>query len=217
MKRSGIFLDVDGTMIDSLPAKGRAFAKALGASGYAHRRVLRIHNELAGTHRAEKLRAMFSAMHGRDPSPFELEDLVESFANALLDELLECPLTTGLVAFLSNCQERQQLVFAVSAMPKRELDLVVDHHKLSGLLTEWTGYPALKGDSIQRILSSGVVEPASTVVVGDSVEDQRVAHAAGLRFVQMVLKGASPLPSQDGHVFDFVALEELLNARDPQR
>ena len=188
-KVDALFFDVDGTLLDSLASKGRAFAACFADVPHSQEKVYEIHLQLAGINRRTKLRTMARRLHGFEPSSTQLDQLLARFQHYLEMELHAVSIVPGARSFLRIWTQRN-LAFAVSAMPQSELDKALKHHKLADFFTATRGYPETKSVAVQQLLSDFNVKPKSGALFGDSNEDYRAARSACIPFVQVVLDNA---------------------------
>lgn len=169
--------DVDGTLIASNQAKGRAFhltARTWGAE--VADAALAYHQQAGSVSREDRWRHIFAEIIGITPSPEEFRSTVETctrWVEILCADALPIP---GAREFVATCEERM----VVSGIAQAELGEVLERH---GYGQTFSGvFGGCKGQLLKGLVERNVIAlPA--VYYGDTRDDWLSATAAGLDFV----------------------------------
>lgn len=181
-------LDFDGVVLESVAVKLAAFERLFEDEPRAAdiAAYFRTNN---GLDRYTKFRHVWSAMLGRAYTP-EVEARVDArFNDMVLEEVLRCPFVPGAEEFL-RADPRPKYV--VSAMPLRDLELIVARRALGAFFKGLYGTPGRKADRLREAARLEGVPPSALAFVGDSPKDLEAAREAGCPFVGR--RNAEPFP-----------------------
>lgn len=172
-------LDFDGVVLESVGVKLAAFKTLFGGSpnAAAIARYLEEHN---GVDRYTKFRFIRTEMLGL-PYDDEVEASLDAEFNAMvLDAVVACPFVPGAEEFLG---ETKLPLYVVSAMPLRDLRLIVERRGLAPRFRGLYGSPGRKADQLREILAGEKIAAGRLAFVGDSPNDLAAARETGVRFV----------------------------------
>ncbi|MDR0466459.1 MAG: HAD-IA family hydrolase [Deltaproteobacteria bacterium] len=177
-----IVFDCDGVILDSLAVKTRAFvrlAEPFGAE--AVDRLVMYHKEHGGVSRYKKFEWLYREVLGREITQEELAALGRQFAELALEEVCRCDLIPGVEDVL---RRRQGLtpMYVCSGTPHEELNVILRRRGLHVFFAGIYGTPPAKSELLRTIVGQAGADPASAVMVGDSVTDLDAAKAVGTRF-----------------------------------
>ena len=183
-KYKTIIFDCDGVLLNSNRVKAEAFyrvAKPYGES--AAQKMVDYHMENGGISRYKKFAYFLENMVTIDPnnSSSELEDLLKTYADLVLEGLLVCDIANGLQELRHKTEDSRWLI--VSGGDQEELRFIfatrgIDQWFDGGIF----GSPDAKDIIIARELSLKNIEfPA--LFIGDSKYDFHVATEFSLDFV----------------------------------
>jgi phosphoglycolate phosphatase-like HAD superfamily hydrolase len=182
MALSCIIFDCDGVILESVSVKTRAFARLAEPFGAgAVDSLVRYHAAHGGVSRYKKFEWLYREVLGREISREELADLGRRFAETAFEEVCRCPLVPGVEDVLRRRQGRTPM-YVCSGAPHEELHAVLRRRGLHGYFAGIYGSPPAKTELLREIVRLAGVEPASVVMVGDSVTDRDAAEAAGTQF-----------------------------------
>ena len=182
MALSCIIFDCDGVILESVPVKTRAFARLAEPFGpEAVDRLLMYHQTHGGVSRYRKFAWLFREVLGREITPAELEELGRRFAELAFDEVCRCDLVPGVEAVLTRWQGRTPM-YVCSGAPHEELNTILAGRGLQRYFAGIFGSPPAKAELLRDIIRLAGVEPASAVMVGDSVTDLDAAESVGTLF-----------------------------------
>jgi phosphoglycolate phosphatase-like HAD superfamily hydrolase len=137
----------------------------------------------------------------------EEDRLDRTYSDMILERVLASPFVRGAEDFLAWCPLP---IDVVSAMPLKELKLIVAKRGLSSRFQELHGSPGKKARQLADILASRSLSPAQLLFVGDSAEDGVAAREAGVPFVGR-LNPDNPFEFPLPRVADLAELKDLLS------
>jgi phosphoglycolate phosphatase-like HAD superfamily hydrolase len=177
-----LVFDCDGVILESVPVKTRAFARVAEPFGpEAVDRLLMYHRAHGGVSRYTKFAWLYREVLGREIRQEELEELGRRFAEIAYEEVCRCDLVPGVEDVLTRWHGRIPL-YVCSGAPHEELNSILQgrglHHYFAGV----HGSPPAKTELLRDILRRAGVDPATAVMVGDSVTDLDAAEAVGTLF-----------------------------------
>ncbi|MFA5844046.1 MAG: methyltransferase domain-containing protein [Coriobacteriia bacterium] len=176
-----VILDFDGTLVDSVGIKDRAFA-----SLYAHLpewpEIERYHLANNAVIRFEKFRHIAEDILGEPYTPETEERLAAEFSACVTEAIVACPWVDGALEFLREWSARVPL-YLVSVNPAGELARILEAREAAGFFREVYATPWVKTDAFADILAREGVSAADAVFVGDTPEDRAFAEKAGIPFV----------------------------------
>ena len=186
-------LDFDGVVLESVGVKLDAFRRLF--SGHANTpEIVRYLEANNGLDRYTKFRRIWTEFLGREYDPLVEARLDDDFSAMVLEAVLACPFVPGAGEVVRDCRLP---LYVVSAMPLRELKVIVDKRGLASRLKGLYGSPGRKPDQLREILAREGVPPGELVFVGDSENDRKAAAEAGVAFVgrRNAEEFAAPLPT----------------------
>lgn len=180
-----LFFDCDGVILNSnhIKAEGFKIAAEPYGSDYANQLVA-YHKERGGISRYEKFKYFLSDIIGQKPvNDKELEALLKSYADAVLQGLMECEHTTALDIIKQRFSNYQQIMAVISGGKQSELIEVfsarnLNHYFNGGIF----GSPETKQQIFQQLTAQYHIKPGEAIYFGDSVYDYVCAKEAGYDF-----------------------------------
>ena len=177
-----IAFDCDGVILESVDAKTNAFARLAEPFGpKAVDALVRYHTLHGGVSRYEKFIWFFKEILGRDISKEENEDWGERFIRYSLEEVYGCALVPGVMDVLEAWKGKVPM-YVASGAPHEELVDVLTKRKLAPYFEGIYGSPPAKAAVLQNIVRQAKVNPADTVMIGDSKTDMDAALIVGTKF-----------------------------------
>ena len=182
MPLSCIIFDCDGVILESVSVKTRAFALLAEPFGSeAADRLVMYHRVHGGVSRYVKFAWLYREVLGRAITQAELAELGRSYAEIAFEEVCRCDLVPGVEDVL-KCWHGRTPMYVCSGAPHEELNVILErrglHHYFAGVY----GSPPDKAELLRDIITLAGVDPASAVMVGDSVTDLDAAEAVGTLF-----------------------------------
>ena len=189
-----IIFDFDGVLVESVEVKTRAFAALYEKYGEdVVAQVVEYHLHHGGVSRFDKFRHFQTHILGQPRlSEQDVNDLVESFAALVIDQIVTAPMVTGAQAFLDHAGSRLPL-FVVSGTPTVELDEILRRRNLRETFAGIWGSPNSKADNISELLQKHDVSARHCVMIGDAVADYDGAAANDVHFLGRVAENTENL------------------------
>jgi phosphoglycolate phosphatase-like HAD superfamily hydrolase len=177
-----IILDFDGVIIESNDIKTQAFEKVFSQFPQYKDVLMQFHYENISVSRVEKFNYLATLM-GRGTDSKLKADIASNFSRYVLEDILKVPLVKGAERFLKMFKSQMPLYLA-SVTPANELNEILEKR---GLLHWFDGVygcpPWTKTNAIRDILLRNSIIPKNSLLIGDSVGDQRAALDAGVQFI----------------------------------
>lgn len=172
-------LDFDGVVLESVAVKLEAFRRLF--SGHPNSAdIVRYLEANNGLDRYTKFRHITTNMLARPYDAAVEARLDAEFSALVLEAVLACPFVAGAEEFLRGAALP---LYVISAMPLRELKIIVEKRGLAGRFKGLYGSPGRKADQLREVLASEGLKPAELVFVGDSENDRKAADETGVAFI----------------------------------
>jgi len=182
MALSCIIFDCDGVILESVSVKTRAFRRLAEPFGSeAADRLVMYHAAHGGVSRYKKFEWLYREVLGRESTQEELAELGRRFAEIAFEEVCRCDLVPGIEEVLLRRHGRTPM-YVCSGTPHEELQAVLRLRGLDRYFAGIYGTPPAKTELLREIIRQAGVDPASAVMVGDSVTDRDAAAAVGTQF-----------------------------------
>lgn len=207
MLGAAVFFDVDGVLIDSISAKGEAFAD-LFPPDYRNQ-ILAFHRTNGGLHRVEKIKRISQSILDTQLTDDEVDALVKEFTSAVQSRVMvadEVPGASQTLAALSN----RLPLHAVSAVPTKELTNILHTRGILTFFTSVHGVPPAKADTIVGLMQQFGYHPERCLFVGDSMHDRDAAVASRVPFIYVQSSGQIPPPEAVHVVEDLRGLDSFV-------
>lgn len=177
-----LVFDCDGIILESVPVKTRAFGRITEPYGEEARdRMLMYHKVHGGVSRYKKFEWFFRDVLGREITPEERKDWGQRYAEMAFEEVCRCNLVPGIQDVLDTWKGRLPM-YVCSGAPHEELNVILKGRGLDSYFVGIYGSPPAKAEALRRIVLMAGVDPADTLMVGDSPTDRQAADAVGTRF-----------------------------------
>ncbi len=200
--------DLDGTLVDSLPGIAAALVAAFESIG----------RTLPEANLRAEIGPPISVIARRlAPSLTDLETLAIEQAYRPLYDDHHWSLTTlfpGVGATLHTLNRRGHSLFLLTNKPRVPAVRILEHLGLSHLFTDLytrdcaTPSFASKTLMLEALVAHHSLDPAASILVGDTAEDGEAAHANSIPFV-FVTYGYGLCPSAANAISEFSALLHL--------
>lgn len=177
-----VILDFDGTLVESVGIKDRAFESLFGAYPEWESEIEPYHRSHNATIRFEKFHHIVTEMLHEEYTESRGDELAQAFAEQVYQGLTECPWVDGALEALDRLGEVAPL-YLVSVSPSEELDRVLAARGISDRFTRVYAHPWTKVDAFADILVAEGISAAEAVFVGDTREDREAAETVGIAFV----------------------------------
>lgn len=182
-KYRAILFDFDGVILDTLHAKGRAFAKLFcNDEGEIFKEVMAFHLERGGVNRVDKIKLLYEKLHGTSISEELLSQHLNKLKTYMRECLFECPPIDNAVLEVVQSLSTSTLLWVVSAAPKDEVEPLCVHLGIHSCFRGIYGN-SKKTEVISNVLKQEEFKPSEVLFIGDAEEDFNAARANQVDFV----------------------------------
>lgn len=178
-----IFFDFDGTIVNSAPAKLRAFEKMFDfLSGSQRSEALKLLRENQGIPRHVKFSRIYREIIGVELSNDALDYLSDRLS-ALIDyEESDIEVLGGVPRFLRENSQKASF-YIVSAAPKEEIMQKLEAIGLLNLFSGIAGSETPKAKAIKYFMRIGKHSPDRALMIGDTLNDFQASIEAEVKFL----------------------------------
>lgn len=189
MTPEAVFLDFDGTLVESLDLKVAAFRTLYAPFGrQIEDKAAAYYRANTGISRFVRIRRCHRDLLGEDIAADELQRLSDRFGRLVEDKVVACDAVPGALAFLDRYRGVLPL-FIASATPQAELERIVERRRMAAYFTDIVGSPPDKTAILHDVIATHWFDPAAVVMIGDGRSDFDAAAANGVRFIGRVPRG----------------------------
>lgn len=185
MRFDAVVFDFDGTLVDSAPAKYRAFFDIFPGDEAARCIVAEIlRRDPDGSRHAviprmgALMREAGIALAGSD------EGRVLAYGDAVLAAVAACPALARAEEALKLAR-RSATVHVSSNTPQQPLRELLDRRGWLALIDGVHGYPSRKNDTLRAVVAQSGGNAARVLAVGDGPSDEAAAREIGCPFVRV--------------------------------
>jgi len=211
MRNANIFLDFDGTLVDSNELKYHAyhrFLAVLDADLALDPQILEYFSMKAGS-QVNRFQAVNDLLDFVKEKKFFFSrngaELSAEFSFYLNSVVKQANIVPGSQKFLEKCNRLGVRIHVVSATPDSEIKEVVNHHFPSVNFTSISGGPATKAARLKLINS--LEQPSRSLMIGDSDDDLLAASDVQIPFIGICFDGHERFSVRPEHtVTDFKEL-----------
>lgn len=204
-----VFLDFDGVICESCQIKNKAYYNSYIEFGTEiAKKALDYHLLHGGVSRVKLFPILHRMLLGRDITPEEHQMMCERFTSWVEKEVVDAPLTRGVLEFLEKYHEKCKL-FVSSGTPQDEMRRIVEAKGLDRYFCDVLGSPNTKVEHIQMMLKKYSLQKSKALFVGDATTDRDAARDCGIYFVAR-LSEDSILQDEKYKIRDFTELDELI-------
>ena len=177
-----IILDFDGTIVESVGIKDKAFRVLYEEYPEKLDEIMEYHLDHNATVRYHKFRHIAENILKEDYTEEKEEELSEKFAELVFKNIVKCPYVEGGIDFLEYFYRKVPL-YLVSASPEDELDRILDERELKKYFKDVYAIPWVKKDAVKEILLEEGINAEEAVFIGDTMEDYESASSSGVKFI----------------------------------
>jgi len=202
-----IILDFDGVILESVNAKGEAFADLFSEFPECVPHIVDLHHQLPGVSRFEKFEIIYRDILKTPLTEAAKAKLGKDYSRCVKHRVINCPYVKGAFEFLST-RSTDVLLFVASATPQTELEEIIAELDIGSFFISVFGAPIRKADAAKLIIKEHRLVPDDVLMIGDSLADFDGATESGVKFIGRVPNGNhNPFPYDTRIVAD---LEEIL-------
>lgn len=183
-KFKAILFDFDGVILDTLEAKGRAFAKLYTSKNddIIFKNIMNLHLCNGGMNRIEKIKKIHMLINNQEISESELNFKLDELKKYMRDSLFEClPIDNYVVPAIKELSQNTAL-WIISAAPTDEITDLSRNLKINSYFQEILG-SCKKTEVIKNILQANSLSASDVLFIGDAEEDYKAAKANELCFI----------------------------------
>ncbi len=177
-----IILDFDGTIVESVGIKDRAFETLFREYPDHLDEIMKYHLSHNATVRFDKFRYIVEKILGQEYGGETERKLSEAFSKLVFERIVQCPYVRGAQEFL-ECFWGKIPLYLISVSPDEELERILKARDLNKYLKKIYAIPWVKKEAIQDILKSEKISSQEAVFIGDTFEDYQAARSAGVFFI----------------------------------
>jgi phosphoglycolate phosphatase len=200
-----VFFDVDGVLIDSVAIKGDCFVLAFSDFPDKGDQIRHWHEMNGGVNREDKIRAIIKEVLGLYEPDRGIAKRVEEYGKLVANRVISAPEIPGARVALTALEGETPL-FAASATPCDELNRILTARGDAHFFTEIFGWPVTKKVAITSVLEQYSIDPAKSVLIGDSIQDFEAAKSTGIRFILVSGKNGHSFCDADAVIEDLTTL-----------
>ncbi len=179
-----LFLDFDGVVADSMPAKTDAFVQAFEGCGFAPEAIIPLYRRFAGSGRDRIFIRVFETLAERAMADSEHARAQAIFARLEARATPGLALFPGVADFLA-CEATRRSLVLVTGTPAGVIDAILESLGIAGhfsaVYSATLNYP--KERRVLEELEFTNVTAANALLIGDSLVDMAAAKAANVAFV----------------------------------
>jgi len=185
MKWEAFFFDFDGTLVDSIPAKGAVFREMFVPFGNKIQdKVEEYHLKNPGMGRKEKFAHYYNEFLGHFIDENGIKILCDKFSLLSIERITQAPEIPGAMEFLER-NYYWALYFVISAMPSGDLYKIIRMRKMNHFFKVIVGDCQSKEEIIRNIISCYNFDITKCLMFGDSDEDFEAADSLGMEFIKI--------------------------------
>jgi phosphoglycolate phosphatase-like HAD superfamily hydrolase len=177
-----IILDFDGTIVESVGIKDRAFRTLFQYEEEKLDEIMSYHLAHNDVVRFEKFRHITECILDRRYTKQIEKDLGGRFSRLVFERIVECSYVRGAKQFLEYFCKKMP-VYIVTASPGEEFDRILKARNMGRYFKDVYSVPWAKKDALIDILAKENISPEEAVFIGDSFEDYRAAKASRVHFI----------------------------------
>jgi spore coat polysaccharide biosynthesis protein SpsF (cytidylyltransferase family)/phosphoglycolate phosphatase-like HAD superfamily hydrolase len=201
-----IILDFDGVILESISAKGEAFADLFSGHPECIPQIVDLHHQFPGVSRFEKFEIIYRDILKTPLTEAVKAKLGRDYSRCVKHRVIKCPFVKGAREFLS-ARAADTPLFVASATPQTELEEIIAELDIGGFFVSIFGTPVRKADAAKQILKDHDFSPDDVLMIGDSLADFDGATESGVNFIGRVPAGnLSPFPQDTQSVSDLAEL-----------
>jgi len=177
-----IILDFDGTLVESVGIKDKAFRELFSDYPEHLDAIMAYHLAHNATVRFIKFKHITEYILRETYTPRREKKLSVRFFQLVFKQIIACPFVPGALDFLGYFYGKIPL-YLVSISPAEEFDVILKARDLKRFFKDIYAVPWVKVDAINDILAKEKIARSEAVFIGDTQEDYDSALAAGVLFI----------------------------------
>lgn len=189
MRFDAVVFDFDGTLVDSAPAKYKAFFDIFPGDDAIQRIVAEILRRDPDGSRHAVIPRMIELMREQGIAQVGSErDRIAAYGEAVLQAVAACPTLERAEEALLLAHKSGK-VHVSSNTPQEPLRDLLDRRGWLPMIDGIHGYPARKTDTLRAVVAQSGGNAKRVLAVGDGPSDEDAARAVGCPFVRVTSEG----------------------------
>jgi HAD superfamily hydrolase (TIGR01549 family) len=145
-------------------------------------KLIAYHKANGGLSRYVKFRYFFEEIRKEDVSDEEIQELAMRFSLIMLENLKKPEfLISQTVNFIKHTYENYKM-FIVSGSDQKELRQICKAVEIEKFFKGIYGSPTAKDELVKHLIDTENIESATSILIGDSVNDFEAAKVNGIKF-----------------------------------
>ena len=177
-----IILDFDGTLVESVGIKDRAFHEMFKTYPDKLEEIMRYHLENNATIRYDKFRYIFNEILKEDYTEEKEMELCGTYSGLVVDSIIKCQAVQGSTKFL-ECFSGEIPFYLVSVNPLPELEDILKARGMKNYFTKIYAHPWIKKNAIKDLMGIEGIGQNEILFIGDTYEDFNSARETGVTFI----------------------------------
>lgn len=205
-----IVFDCDGVLLDTMPAKIKAF-KDWVPKAYAEYEAAFMDKVMHGfgQSRRKHIEDFYREIIGISPQVGWIEDEIDRFSRICEPMCAKAGWRRGSREFVRSCVNAGVKRYVLSGTPQQELEEMIRANGGHDLFDRIYGSPPAKPERIEAILAETGCAPDRAVFIGDANEDRLAAEHVGAHFVYFPSEAAKPEGMLPTEVDDLRKIEDF--------
>jgi phosphoglycolate phosphatase-like HAD superfamily hydrolase len=209
-KKTAVFFDVDGVLIDSVAAKGQAFVDLFPEFPEHRDAILELHRVNGGVNRLRKFEMIHEQLFSVILSEQQATELANAFSEIVLQKVMGAPEILGASDALASMHAMFPM-HAVSATPSFELEQILRHHGMLQYFRSVHGVPPSKSVTVRSLIQKHGYNAGQCLFIGDSEQDAIAAMDNRMLFIQVQDASAPPLTGASRTVVNLVGVKRVID------
>ena len=212
--RKLVLFDFDGPIVDTNKLKKESLLEAFHDFKFDKLSIDEFYSERQGMTRESIIRDLFAILKGSAPSQEEISLITQAYANAYKDRMERISLTSGVKDILEKLVTEHTMIAIVSNAPRDEVVHLLEKFEIKDYFKAVCGSPEDKIEAAKRIIKELSTDPKSTILIGDSDVDARVAKDVGCVFYALS-SANDEVKKRANFVFDtYHILNDYMSSQD---
>lgn len=177
-----IILDFDGTIVESVDIKDKAFLKLFAEYPLKIQEIMDYHLAHNATIRFDKFKHITENILGMPYDKDMEKRLSKKFSQFVFEQIVSAPYVKGAKEFITFFASKVPL-YIISMSPHEEFMNIIRAKQLGKYFKNIYTYPWTKKQALSDIIQKEAISSSEAVFIGDTKEDYETAHAAGVSFI----------------------------------
>ncbi len=177
-----LFLDFDGTIVDSNKIKDQAFDKIFSRWPQFRDCMMEWHLKHNALDRYKKFEFFVNEILNDSTNESLLNDLVAEFEDMTEKAIINCSYILGAFEFMNELSKYIP-IYLLSATPHLNLLNIINKREISNIFNGIYGAPINKREIIQALIFQNKISEDEVLYIGDSQEDLDVATSLKINFI----------------------------------